>query len=96
MVLGTGAGNHGGEAQLSFIIKQEVTRQMRQKLIKSRLTASPLCVLTAQRYFQCIYVPGKNAQYPLRPFTPAMTPTMMSPAIKAMLEQQKAARAAGQ
>ncbi|XP_034555989.1 triadin-like [Notolabrus celidotus] len=54
-----------------------------------------------QRYFQCIYVPGKNAQYPLRPFTPAMTPAMMSspmmsPAIRAMMEQQRAARAAGQ
>lgn len=31
VVLATGAGNHGGEAQLSFIIKQEVARRMRQK-----------------------------------------------------------------
>ncbi|KAM7395962.1 hypothetical protein PAMA_007304 [Pampus argenteus] len=49
-----------------------------------------------QRYFQCIYVPGKNAQYPLRPFTPAMSPTMMSPALKSMLEQQRASRMSGQ
>lgn len=49
---------------------------------------------TGQRYFQCIYIPGKNAQYPLRP---AMSPAMMSPAIKSMLElQQRAARASGQ
>ncbi|XP_068433577.1 axoneme-associated protein mst101(1)-like [Clinocottus analis] len=51
----------------------------------------------SQRYFQCIYVPGKNAQYPLRPLTPAVSPAMMSPAIRSMLEQQqRAARAAGQ
>ncbi|TNN44048.1 hypothetical protein EYF80_045772 [Liparis tanakae] len=51
----------------------------------------------SQRYFQCIYVPGKNAQYPLRPLTPAMSPAMMSPAIRSMLEQQqRAARASGQ
>ncbi|KAI3364541.1 hypothetical protein L3Q82_011330 [Scortum barcoo] len=49
-----------------------------------------------QRYFQCVYVPGKNAQYPLRPFTPAMSPVMMSPALRSMLEQQRAARPSGQ
>ncbi|CAL8392053.1 unnamed protein product [Arctogadus glacialis] len=52
---------------------------------------------TGQRYFQCIYVPGKGAQYPLRPgMSPAMNPAMMSPAIRSMLEQQRAPRAAGQ
>lgn len=61
----------------------------------------------SQRFFQCVYVPGRNAQYPLRPLTPAMSPamrspsmmspSMMSPAIRSMLEQQqKAARASGQ
>ncbi|XP_010784450.1 WD repeat-containing protein 7 [Notothenia coriiceps] len=61
----------------------------------------------SQRFFQCVYVPGRNAQYPLRPLTPAMSPamrspsmmspSMMSPAIRSMLEeQQKTARASGQ
>ncbi|TKS75411.1 Triadin [Collichthys lucidus] len=51
---------------------------------------------TGQRYFQCIYIPGKHAQYPLRPFTPAMSPTVMSPALKSMLDQHRAARTSGQ
>ncbi|XP_053736351.1 proteoglycan 4-like isoform X1 [Synchiropus splendidus] len=51
---------------------------------------------TGQRFFQCIYVPGRSAHYPLRPFTPAMSPAMMTPAIKAMLEQQRAASRSGQ
>lgn len=53
-------------------------------------------VLKGQKYFQCIYFPGKNAQYPLRPFTPAMPPPMMSPALRSMLEQHRATRTAGQ
>ncbi|XP_037100345.1 eisosome protein sle1-like isoform X6 [Syngnathus acus] len=44
-----------------------------------------------QRYFQCVYVPGKNAQYPLRPFSPAMPATL-----KSLLEQQRAAKTSGQ
>ncbi|XP_038160048.1 nucleolar protein dao-5-like [Cyprinodon tularosa] len=49
----------------------------------------------SQKYFQCIYFPGKQANYPLRPFTPAVSPAMLSPAVRSMLEQ-RAARAAGQ
>lgn len=94
---GTGADCHWGGNQAEFQNKIASDEQLdKNELTKSRLTPSPLFIFTAQRYFQCIYVPGKNAQYPLRPFTPAMTPTMMSPAVRAMLEQQKAARAAGQ
>lgn len=48
-----------------------------------------------QRYFQCVFVGGKNAQYPLRPFTPAMPLSMPPAAMRAMMEQHRA-RAAGQ
>uniref|UniRef100_A0A1A8PAG2 Triadin n=1 Tax=Nothobranchius rachovii TaxID=451742 RepID=A0A1A8PAG2_9TELE len=51
---------------------------------------------SSQKFFQCIYFPGKHAHYPLRPFTPAMSPAMLSPAVRSMLEQQRAARAPGQ
>ncbi|KAK7906616.1 hypothetical protein WMY93_015228 [Mugilogobius chulae] len=43
---------------------------------------------TGQKYFQCVYVPGKGGAFPRRPFTPAM-PVMMSPAFRSMLEQHE-------
>lgn len=68
-----------------------------QSIIPSSIICpTHLDVFTGQRYFQCIYIPGKHAQYPLRPFTPAMSPTVMSPALKSMLDQHRAARTSGQ
>lgn len=50
---------------------------------------------TGQKFFQCVYVPGKGGPYPRSPFSPAM-PVMMSPSFRSALEQQRAARASGQ
>lgn len=52
---------------------------------------------TAQRFFQCVYFPGKGSSYPLRPAAPPMSPAMLPPAVRSMLEQQqRASRAPGQ
>uniref|UniRef100_A0AAV2KDY4 Uncharacterized protein n=1 Tax=Knipowitschia caucasica TaxID=637954 RepID=A0AAV2KDY4_KNICA len=43
---------------------------------------------TGQKFFQCVFVPGKGGNFSPRPMTPAM-PVMMSPAFRAAMEQRR-------